>query len=90
MPPACGVKSRCGVHNLQQTVRSAAIPQVVAVDLRGKNFASSGSFTETAALSFSGRRLADSARVDSQQAETPPTGGLRHDLRAKSTLFKTT
>jgi len=27
--------------------------QVVAVDLRGKNFASSGSFTETAALSFS-------------------------------------
>jgi hypothetical protein len=38
MPPARSVKSRCGVHNLQQTERSAAIPQVVAVDLRGKNF----------------------------------------------------
>jgi hypothetical protein len=55
MPPARSVKSRCGVHNLQQTVRSAASPQVVAVDLRGRNFASNGSITETAATSFSGR-----------------------------------
>jgi hypothetical protein len=55
MPSARGVKFRCGVHNLQQTVKSAAIPQVVAVDLRGKNFSSRGSITETAALSSSGR-----------------------------------
>jgi hypothetical protein len=40
---------------LQQTVRSAAIPQVVAVDLRGQNFVSRGSFTETAALFFPAR-----------------------------------
>jgi hypothetical protein len=53
MPPARGVC--CGVHNLQQKVRSAANAQVVAVDLRGKNFASSSSITETAALSLLGR-----------------------------------
>jgi hypothetical protein len=37
--------------HLQQKVRFAASPQVVAVDLRRRNFASSGSITETAALS---------------------------------------
>jgi len=36
----------------KQRVRSAASLQVVAVDLRRGNFASSGSITETAALSF--------------------------------------
>ena len=34
MPPARGVKSRCGFHILQQKVRFAASLQVVAVDLR--------------------------------------------------------
>jgi hypothetical protein len=38
----------------KQRVRSAASLQVVAVDLRRGNFASSGSITETAALSFTG------------------------------------
>jgi hypothetical protein len=68
MPPARGVKSRCGFHILQQKVRFAASLQVVAVDLRRRNFASSGSITETAALSFYWAdrqwRPVDSARVD--------------------------
>ena len=54
MPPAGRVKCHCGVHNLQQKVRFAASPQVVAVDSRGRNFASNGSINETVALSLSG------------------------------------
>jgi len=52
MPPARGVKSRCSVHNLQ--TRGEISRESSAVDLRRGNFASSGSITETAALSFIG------------------------------------
>ena len=52
MPPARGVKSCCGFHILQQKVRFAASFPVFAVDLRRRNFANSGSITDTAALSL--------------------------------------
>ena len=72
MPPARGVKSRCGFHILQQKVRFAASLQVVAVGLRRRNFASSDSITETAALSSLLGRIdngAPSIRHESTRSE---------------------
>jgi hypothetical protein len=54
MPAARGVKSRCGFHILQQKVSFAASLEVGSVDLCRRNFASSGSITDTASSLFIG------------------------------------
>ncbi len=91
MPPARCVKSRCSFHILQQKVRFAAGLQVVAVGLRRRNFASSGSTTEAASSLLSGRidNGASSIRHESTRSERK-TGRVTRDLSANWGLFKTT
>jgi hypothetical protein len=58
---------------------------VVAVDLRGQNFASRGSFTETAALSFSGRidnRASPIRRESTRSKPKPRRSGARATICA--------
>jgi hypothetical protein len=75
--PARGVKSRCGFHILQQKVRFTASPQVVAVDLRRRNFASSGSIAETAALSLLGGSITAPRRFGTSRLGVSGKPGVR-------------
>jgi len=78
MPPARGVKSRRSVHNLQQKVRFAASLQVVAVGLRRRNFASSGSTTEAASsLYYPGGSIVAPRRFGMSRLGVSGKPGLR-------------
>ena len=78
MPPARGVKSRCSFHILQQKVRSAASLQVVAVGLRRRNFASSGSTTEAAScLYYRGGSIMAARRFGSSRLGVSGKPGVR-------------
>jgi hypothetical protein len=85
---------RCSFHILQQKVRFAASLQVVAVGLRRRNFASSGSTTEAASsLYHRGGSIMAPRRFGTSRlgvSGKPGGRGVTRDLNANWGLFKTT